>query len=78
MGSMPGFGDPATWGRVTDKRDPRYDDSAEIAESTHITEAIKRVRTLLDTAETAAGAPRLHDAHAAIEQAIDELQELVP
>lgn len=77
MGSMHGFGDEATWGPITSKRDPRYDDSAELAESTYITAALKSVRALLDTAETAAGALRLDDAHAAISRAIGELQELV-
>lgn len=77
MGSMHGFGDPETWGAVKDKRDPRYDDSAELAESTYITAALGSIRALLDTAETAAGALRLDDAHAAISRAIGELQELV-
>ena len=36
MGSMPGFGDSATWGPCVDPRDPRYDDSAEEALENYI------------------------------------------
>lgn len=78
MPHTPGFGDSSTWGAVADRRDPRYDDSAELAESEYIIDALKGVQKHIDVADSAARGVRLAEAHAAIEQAVGELQELVP
>ena len=70
--TMPGPGDSATWPQVIGPRDPRYDDSKDIAVDDAMS-SLDDIQEQLDRAETALSV-RAWDAY---REAVSKAQELI-